>query len=90
MLYVRRILDGKGGTTEERWFSDNGGGCVQADRLLRNKVFVRKILNFMDRQTYTTASQGSQRESRSQAKRQHSREIGAYMAEEAYTHSSWR
>lgn len=68
-------------------------GCVQEDRLLRNKVFVRKILNFMDtldRQTYMTTSQGSQRESRSQAKGQHSREIGAYMTEEAYTHSSWR
>lgn len=66
------------------------GRCVQEDRLLRNRVFVRKILNFMDRQTYTTASQGSQRESRSQAKRQHSREIGVYMTEEVYSHSSWR
>lgn len=26
-------------------------GCVQEDRLLRNKVFVRKILNFVHRQT---------------------------------------
>lgn len=66
------------------------GRCVQEDRLLRNRVFVRRILNFVDRQTYTTASQESQRESRSQAKRQHSREIGVSMAEEVYSHSSWR